>query len=69
MWNKGEYVITKIEVIKQRCEMLVISLVGKELAPKWWQSENNAFDGKTPEVMFQQDPEAVYNYLMDHANK
>ena len=61
--------ITKIEVIKQRCEMLVIALVGKELAPKWWQSTNNAFDGKTPEVMFQEDPNAVYDYLLNHASK
>ena len=69
MWNKGEYVITKIEVIKQRCEMLVIALVGKELAPKWWLSKNKAFDGKTPEAMYQEDPNRVYEYLMDYANK
>ena len=61
--------ITRIEVIRQRCDMLVVALVGKEMAPKWWQSANKAFDGKTAEVMFQEDPEAVYNYLMDHANK
>jgi hypothetical protein len=56
-------------MLRQRSEALVIALVGKEMAPKWWQSENKAFDGKTAEVMFQQDPELVYNYLMDHANK
>lgn len=62
-------VITRIEVIRQRCDMLVVALVGKEMAPKWWQSENKAFDGKTPEVMFQKNPNAVYDYLMDYANK
>ena len=61
--------ITRIEVIRQRCDMLVMSLVGKDLAPEWWQSKNHAFDGRTPEAMFQQDPNTVYDYLMDYANK
>ena len=58
-----------VGMLRQRSEALVIALVGKEMAPKWWQSENKAFGDKTAEVMFQEDPEAVYNYLMDHANK
>ena len=58
-----------ITTLKERSDALVISLVGKDLAPEWWQSKNYAFDGKTPEAMFIEDPEAVYYYLMDYANK
>lgn len=57
--------ITKVEVIRMRCEMLVVALVGKEMAVDWWNSRNKAFGDKTAEAMFLEDPEMVYNYLMD----
>jgi hypothetical protein len=52
----------------QRCEMLVIALVGKELSNKWWSGTNLAFDGITPLQMFYVDADKVYNYLMYHAS-
>ena len=58
-----------VSMLRQRSEALVIALVGKEMAVNWWNSSNKGFGGKTAEVMFLEDPETVYNYLMDHANK
>lgn len=56
-----------IRSIRQRSEALVIALVGKQAADKWWISPNKAFDGKTPEKYWLIDPRCVYNYLMHHA--
>ena len=61
--------ITKAEIIRMRCEALIVALVGQDLAPEWWLSKNHAFDGKTPEAMYQEDPNRVYDYLMDYADK
>ena len=52
------------QVMRKRCEFLVIAMVGKELAEKWWNSPNKAFDGDTPEMMYSIDPSRVYAYLM-----
>ena len=60
--------ITKSE-IRMRCDALIIALVGKDLAFEWWLSKNKAFDDKTPEAMYQEDPNRVYNYLMDYTAK
>jgi len=54
--------------IQQRCEALVIALVGKELEHDWWLTPNHAFDQQTPEVMFHFAPYIVYEYLMKVAN-
>jgi len=56
-------------IMKQRSEALVIALVGKEMAPKWWESNNKAFDMETPKVRFEKNPEQVYNYLMDYGSR
>jgi hypothetical protein len=51
-----------------RCQVLVVALVGKQMACKWWTSSNLAFDSITPEQMSKEDLTRVYNYLMHHAN-
>lgn len=52
------------ELLQNRCDALLIALVGKEdLVSKWWNSQNKAFD-KTPREQFDKDPKSVYNYLM-----
>ena len=56
-----------IDVMQSRSEALVISLVGKAMAPKWWESQNKAFNLETPTEHFKKHPEVVYNYLMRHA--
>jgi len=55
--------------MRERSEALVIALVGKEMAPKWWDSKNKAFDLETPKVRFESNPEQVYNYLMDYGSR
>ena len=55
------------ENMRARCEALVIAMVGKELAPKWWNSPNKAFGGDTPEQIYSVAPSAVYAYLMRSA--
>jgi len=51
-------------VLRARSEALVIALVGKDMAPKWWTSSNRAFEGQTPSEQFDRNAERVYGYLM-----
>lgn len=53
--------------MRARCETLVIAMVGQELADKWWNSPNKAFDMRTPTDMWVEDFRKVHNYLMHHA--
>jgi hypothetical protein len=53
--------------LRLKCDALLIALLGKEMAPKWWKSPNRAFDGKTPDIVFSIDPEEVYKYLTLHS--
>lgn len=55
--------------IQQRCEALVIALVGKEKSFDWWLTPNRAFYMQTPETAFYFDPQVVYKYLMGSANE
>lgn len=54
-------------VMRRRCEVLLIGLLGRELALKWWDSKNLGFNEATPEEQWAVDPESVYNYLMHYA--
>jgi hypothetical protein len=54
-------------VMRGRSEVLVIALVGKDMALKWWKSYNRAF-GQTPEEQWEKDAEVVYNYLMKYTS-
>ena len=56
-------------IAKQRSNVLVIALVGGELADKWWSSPNKAFDMQTPATAWLQDYYKVYAYLMRAASK
>ena len=53
-------------MIKERCDALVIAMVGKELANGWWNSPNKAFNGQTP---METPLEIVYSYLMGYASR
>jgi hypothetical protein len=57
------------KIMRERSEALVIALVGKEMAPDWWNSKNKAFGMETPRIRFLTNPEQVYNYLMDYASR
>jgi len=54
-------------VLRARSEALVVALVGKFWAHKWWTSPNRAFEGQTPNEQFDKNPERVYSYLMQSA--
>lgn len=75
---EGEYVMVK-EVddlsdierernYRQRSEVLVVAIVGKDMTNVWWNSPNKAFDGKTPEVEWSINYERVYSYLMGNTS-
>lgn len=50
--------------MRARCDALVVAMLGKELADKWWTGPNKAFGDDTPEQMYSVAPSAVYAYLM-----
>jgi len=53
---------------KETLNRLVVALVGDKLSKEWWTSPNQAFYGRTPEsLMNEQEWTIVRNYLMDHA--
>ncbi len=49
---------------KEKCDMMLTSLVGEKHVRIWWGTRNKAFDGVTPAEVFAIDPERVINYLM-----
>lgn len=55
------------EVLRNRCNILLTALLGKEHAESWWDSPNKRFDGETPRKVFDSEPNRVYNYLMEFA--
>ncbi len=55
-----------ITEMRRRCESMILSMVGAEMAPDWWNSKNHAFDGSAPNEIFEQDPERVYQYIIGH---
>lgn len=57
-----------IRTMRMRCEVMIISLVGIEAAPTWWNSPNKAFGGEIPNKVFDNDPERVYSYVVGHVD-
>ena len=58
----------EIQIMRNRCEIMILSMVGKDYTNIWWNSPNKAFQGKTPNEMFDTDPEQVYDYIIGHIN-
>lgn len=54
------------ELMRLRSEDIVVAMVGKDNAFRWWHSANKAFDGKTPEQQWMCNPRVVYQYLMNN---
>jgi hypothetical protein len=57
----------RVEILRARSEALVIAMLGKDLAVKWWDNSNRKFNGITPNQQWEKDPESVYSYLMTSA--
>ena len=53
------------EQLRERCDVLLLSLIGQKFVKLWWTTHNKAFD-QTPEQQFDINPESVYNYLIKH---
>ncbi len=53
--------------IRQWSEDVVRSMVGENLADDWWQRPNKAFDGRTPDSVFEESPMKIYAYLVKSA--
>lgn len=58
----------RIQLMRQRCETMILSILGAEVAAKWWNGKNKAFDGNTPNEMFDKDPARVYSYVIGHVD-
>lgn len=54
--------------LKKRAQLLLYSLVGEKYADVWWGSPNKAFNMRTPAAVWLEDPEKVYNYLLNHVD-
>lgn len=52
-------------LMRKRCEVLVIALVGENLSNRWWNSYNKAFN-MTANEQYDIDPKVVYDYLMHY---
>jgi len=50
--------------VRQRCNDLLIALMGKDHADSWWNSRNRAFNMLTGNQQWEIDPESVYIYLL-----
>lgn len=49
------------------CDEMLKAMMGDELAARWWDSPNKAFDNQTPHLVYTTDPDKVYDYLIWHA--
>ena len=53
----------ELALMRKRCESHIVSLVGAEMAPNWWHSQNVVFDLRTPEEQWMIEPKIVYKYI------
>lgn len=58
-------------IVKSDVNKYLYALLGRyELVDQWWYSANHAFDGKTPDSVYQTGAEGrqvVYEYVMKYA--
>lgn len=60
---------TKMDLYYEKLNPIVIALVGEKLSGTWWNSENYAFNMRTPYEMLMDDPDRVKNYLLDYCQR
>jgi len=58
-----------VDIARLRCEVLVIAMVGDASADWWWNSNNKAFELRTPNQQWVLDWQPVYTYLMGRAGR
>jgi hypothetical protein len=47
--------------------MLLKGMLGEKYAQEWWLTPNKAFDGEIPKIVFESEPNKVYQYLISCA--
>jgi hypothetical protein len=60
---------TKMDLYYEKLNPIVIALVGEKLSGTWWNSENYAFNMRTPYEMLMSDPDRVKKYLLDYCQR
>lgn len=46
---------------------ILLAMIGdSHLVKEWWNSQNLAFHYATPREIYEEDPERVINYVMEH---
>lgn len=55
----------QVEKMKRYSNNILSALVGEALVEQWWQSPNKAFEDKTPNAQWDDDPNVVFQYLLN----
>lgn len=59
-----------IDDMKKRVDEMLLAMLGSELmVQRWWDSQNWHFKLEKPYIVWEVNPEAVYNYVLDHMQK
>lgn len=60
----------KINKMKKHIDEMLLAMTGSELlVQRWWHSQNWHFKLEKPYIVWETDPQSVYNYVAMHANK
>jgi hypothetical protein len=58
----------KLDLMRKRCDGMLLSMLGVEATAHWWNSKNAAFNNKTPEESWSNDPDSVYRHIVGHVD-
>jgi hypothetical protein len=58
----------RLTLLRQRCDQILLAMLGGIAASAWWSTCNESFDGRTPEDCWTTDPDRVYQYLLEHTD-
>lgn len=55
---------------REKIDAVLLAMMGSmEWVNKWWAAQNYAFDLRTPEQVFAEEPKRVVKYVLGHAFK
>jgi len=51
----------------EKLNKILMAMIGdSHLVNEWWNSQNKAFDYATPKEIYEETPDKVINYVMEH---
>lgn len=53
-------------LLKEKCDRILISLIGPNNIEKWWNSTNKGLNNRKPVEVWETDSNKVYRYLLNH---